>query len=70
MLLIRGSLAFTPPLSPTLLCFLTVNMDPITATTTIITLVTFVKDLIDVGQSIKRSIEKVPDKSLGFQVLM
>ncbi|KAJ7090699.1 hypothetical protein C8R44DRAFT_990681, partial [Mycena epipterygia] len=34
-------------------------MDPLTATTTIITLVTFVKDLIDVGQSIKRSIEKV-----------
>ncbi|KAJ7466990.1 hypothetical protein FB451DRAFT_403148 [Mycena latifolia] len=34
-------------------------MDPITATTTVITLATFIKDLIDVGQSIKRSIEKV-----------
>ncbi|KAJ7467003.1 hypothetical protein FB451DRAFT_1137626 [Mycena latifolia] len=34
-------------------------MDPITATTTIITLATFIKDLIDVGQSIKQSIEKV-----------
>ncbi|KAJ7466999.1 hypothetical protein FB451DRAFT_1560940 [Mycena latifolia] len=34
-------------------------MDPITATTTIITLATFIKDLIDVGHSIKRSIEKV-----------
>ncbi|KAJ7762538.1 hypothetical protein B0H16DRAFT_1455583 [Mycena metata] len=34
-------------------------MDPITATTTIITLATFIKDLVEVGQSIKRSIEKV-----------
>ncbi|KAJ6493823.1 hypothetical protein DFH09DRAFT_1376887 [Mycena vulgaris] len=34
-------------------------MDPISATTTIITLATFIKDLIAVGQSIKRSIEKV-----------
>ncbi|KAJ7696144.1 hypothetical protein B0H16DRAFT_843515 [Mycena metata] len=34
-------------------------MDPITATTTIITLATFIKDLIEVGQSIKHSIEKV-----------
>ncbi|KAJ7466968.1 hypothetical protein FB451DRAFT_1401823 [Mycena latifolia] len=34
-------------------------MDPITATTTVITLASFIKDLIDVGQSIKRSIEKV-----------
>ncbi|KAJ7226272.1 hypothetical protein C8J57DRAFT_1731038 [Mycena rebaudengoi] len=33
--------------------------DPITITTTIITLATFMKDLIDVGQNIKRSIEKV-----------
>ncbi|KAJ6488375.1 hypothetical protein DFH09DRAFT_1377621 [Mycena vulgaris] len=36
-------------------------MDPITATTTIITLATFIKDLIDVGQSIKSSIEKVSE---------
>ncbi|KAF7357888.1 Tetratricopeptide repeat family [Mycena venus] len=34
-------------------------MDPITATTTLITLATFIKDLIEVGQSIQRSIEKV-----------
>ncbi|KAJ7466967.1 hypothetical protein FB451DRAFT_1483903 [Mycena latifolia] len=34
-------------------------MDPITATTTVITLVTFIKDLIDVGQSIKHSIDQV-----------
>ncbi|KAJ7249328.1 hypothetical protein C8J57DRAFT_688386 [Mycena rebaudengoi] len=34
-------------------------MDPITITTTIITLATFIKDLIDVGQNIKHSIEKV-----------
>ncbi|KAJ7019205.1 hypothetical protein C8F04DRAFT_351160 [Mycena alexandri] len=34
-------------------------MDPITATTTIITLATFIKDLVEVGQSIKRSTEKV-----------
>ncbi|KAJ7249351.1 hypothetical protein C8J57DRAFT_1475265 [Mycena rebaudengoi] len=34
-------------------------MDPITITTTIITLASFIKDLIDVGQNIKRSIEKV-----------
>ncbi|KAJ7233952.1 hypothetical protein C8J57DRAFT_1480158 [Mycena rebaudengoi] len=34
-------------------------MDPITITTTIITLASFIKDLIDVGQKIKRSIEKV-----------
>ncbi|KAJ7226295.1 hypothetical protein C8J57DRAFT_1585851 [Mycena rebaudengoi] len=33
--------------------------DPITITTTIITLATFIKDLIDVGQNIRRSIEKV-----------
>ncbi|KAJ7141020.1 hypothetical protein C8R44DRAFT_846924 [Mycena epipterygia] len=36
-------------------------MDPITATTTIITLATFIKDLIDLGQSIKESIEKVTE---------
>ncbi|KAJ7141015.1 hypothetical protein C8R44DRAFT_974681 [Mycena epipterygia] len=36
-------------------------MDPITVTTTIITLVTFIKDLIDLGQSIKESIEKVTE---------
>ncbi|KAJ6499874.1 hypothetical protein DFH09DRAFT_1102798 [Mycena vulgaris] len=36
-------------------------MDPITATTTIITLATFIKDLIDVGQSIKSSIDKVSE---------
>ncbi|KAJ7233995.1 hypothetical protein C8J57DRAFT_1532037 [Mycena rebaudengoi] len=34
-------------------------MDPITITTTVITLAAFIKDLIDVGQNIKRSIEKV-----------
>ncbi|KAJ7466983.1 hypothetical protein FB451DRAFT_1369457 [Mycena latifolia] len=34
-------------------------MDPITATTTVITLATFIKDLIDVGQSIKHSIDQV-----------
>jgi hypothetical protein len=34
--------------------------DPITVTTTIITLATFITDLIDLGQNIKRSIEKVP----------
>ncbi|KAJ7140912.1 hypothetical protein C8R44DRAFT_866590 [Mycena epipterygia] len=35
--------------------------DPISATTTVITLATFIKDLLDLGQSIKRSIEKVGD---------
>ncbi|KAF7357939.1 Tetratricopeptide repeat family [Mycena venus] len=34
-------------------------MDPITVTTTFMTLGTFVKDLIEVGESIHRSIEKV-----------
>ncbi|KAJ7485506.1 hypothetical protein FB451DRAFT_58770 [Mycena latifolia] len=33
--------------------------DPISVTATIITLATFIKDLIEVGQSIQRSIEKV-----------
>ncbi|KAJ7502528.1 hypothetical protein B0H11DRAFT_2223436 [Mycena galericulata] len=36
-------------------------MDPISITTTIITLATFIKDLIEVGQSIKESIEKVSE---------
>ncbi|KAJ7475431.1 hypothetical protein B0H11DRAFT_1321251 [Mycena galericulata] len=36
-------------------------MDPITATTTLITFATFIKDLIEVGQSIKESIEKVSE---------
>ncbi|KAJ6594559.1 hypothetical protein B0H19DRAFT_1366402 [Mycena capillaripes] len=36
-------------------------MDPITATTTLITLASFIKDLIELGQSIKRSIEKVSE---------
>ncbi|KAJ6474864.1 hypothetical protein C8R45DRAFT_382921 [Mycena sanguinolenta] len=35
--------------------------DPITVTTTIITFATFIKDLIEVGQSIRRSIEKVSE---------
>ncbi|KAJ7140976.1 hypothetical protein C8R44DRAFT_726671 [Mycena epipterygia] len=34
-------------------------MDPITATTTIIMLATFVKDLIDIGHSIRHLIERV-----------
>jgi hypothetical protein len=34
-------------------------VDPVTFTTTVITLATFVKDLIDIGESIHRSIEKV-----------
>ncbi|KAJ6594702.1 hypothetical protein B0H19DRAFT_1284327 [Mycena capillaripes] len=33
--------------------------DPISAATTFITLATFIKDLLDLGQSIRRSIEKV-----------
>ncbi|KAF7346581.1 Tetratricopeptide repeat family [Mycena sanguinolenta] len=37
------------------------RMDPITATTTIITLATFIKDLIEVGQNIQRSIEMVSE---------
>ncbi|KAJ7112902.1 hypothetical protein C8R44DRAFT_881952 [Mycena epipterygia] len=36
-------------------------VDPITATTTLITLATFIKDLIDLGQSIQHSIEKVTE---------
>ncbi|KAJ7354465.1 hypothetical protein DFH08DRAFT_955859 [Mycena albidolilacea] len=34
-------------------------MDPISATTTVIALATFIKDLLDLAQSIRRSIEKV-----------
>ncbi|KAJ6594570.1 hypothetical protein B0H19DRAFT_1096079 [Mycena capillaripes] len=34
-------------------------MDPLTFTTSIISLATFIKDLIEVGQNIRRSIEKV-----------
>ncbi|KAF8133059.1 hypothetical protein K438DRAFT_1998337 [Mycena galopus ATCC 62051] len=34
-------------------------MDPITFTTNFITLATFIKDLIEVGESIRQSIEKV-----------
>jgi hypothetical protein len=34
-------------------------MDPITVTTTLITLSTFIKDLIELGQSIQSSMEKV-----------
>ncbi|KAJ6594594.1 hypothetical protein B0H19DRAFT_65944 [Mycena capillaripes] len=34
-------------------------MDPITVTTTVITLATFIEDLIEVGKNIQRSIEKV-----------
>ncbi|KAF7357971.1 Tetratricopeptide repeat family [Mycena venus] len=34
-------------------------MDPISATTTLITLATFLKDLLDLGQNIRRSVEKV-----------
>ncbi|KAJ7671204.1 hypothetical protein B0H17DRAFT_1209058 [Mycena rosella] len=34
-------------------------MDPISAATTFITLATFIKDLLDLGQSIKRSIKQV-----------
>ncbi|KAJ7142810.1 hypothetical protein C8R44DRAFT_726132 [Mycena epipterygia] len=39
--------------------------DPITVTTTLITLATFIKDLIDLGQSIKSSIEKASLASVG-----
>ncbi|KAJ7142787.1 hypothetical protein C8R44DRAFT_924451 [Mycena epipterygia] len=39
--------------------------DPITVTTTLITLATFIKDLIDLGQSIKSSIEKASLESVG-----
>ncbi|KAJ7933972.1 hypothetical protein B0H13DRAFT_2262796 [Mycena leptocephala] len=36
-------------------------MDPITVTSTLITLSTFIKDLIELGQSIQSSIEKVSE---------
>ncbi|KAJ7782544.1 hypothetical protein DFH07DRAFT_764685 [Mycena maculata] len=36
--------------------------DPISVTTTLITFVTFIKDLIEVGHSIRRSIEKVQSR--------
>jgi hypothetical protein len=36
-------------------------LDPITFTTTLLTLGNFIQELIEVGQSIKRSIEKVRD---------
>ncbi|KAJ6594601.1 hypothetical protein B0H19DRAFT_65986 [Mycena capillaripes] len=36
-------------------------MDPITVTTTVVTLAMFIKDLIEIGQSIKHSIEKVSE---------
>ncbi|KAJ7142786.1 hypothetical protein C8R44DRAFT_726116 [Mycena epipterygia] len=39
--------------------------DPITVTTTLITLATFIKDLIDLGQNIKNSIEKASLASVG-----
>ncbi|KAJ7140975.1 hypothetical protein C8R44DRAFT_866646 [Mycena epipterygia] len=45
-------------------------LDPITATTTIITLATFIKDLIEVGQSIKTSIEKVAENRRRIRDLM
>jgi hypothetical protein len=34
-------------------------MDPLTITTTIMTLASFIKELIEVGESIRSSIEKV-----------
>ncbi|KAJ6488384.1 hypothetical protein DFH09DRAFT_1455696 [Mycena vulgaris] len=37
------------------------RMDPLSMTMTVVTLATFIKDLIDVGQSIKRSIDKVSE---------
>ncbi|KAJ6526296.1 hypothetical protein DFH09DRAFT_1285981 [Mycena vulgaris] len=36
-------------------------MDPLSVTMTVVTLATFIKDLIDVGQNIKRSIDKVSE---------
>ncbi|KAJ7646577.1 hypothetical protein FB45DRAFT_1051243 [Roridomyces roridus] len=45
-------------------------MDPITATTTIITLATFIKDLIEVGQSIRESIEKVSENRRRLRELV
>jgi hypothetical protein len=34
-------------------------MDPLTITTTIVTLASFISELIEVGESIHRSIEKI-----------
>ena len=45
-------------------------MDPLTVTTTFITLGTFIKDLIEVGQSIQRSIEKVRNPSTVKRLLI
>ncbi|KAJ7646460.1 hypothetical protein FB45DRAFT_890522 [Roridomyces roridus] len=43
--------------------------DPISITTTFITLATFIKDLVDLGLSIKHSIEKVGENRKRVQVL-
>jgi hypothetical protein len=40
--------------------------DPISATLTLITFTTFIKDLLDLGQSIRRSIEKVDVRAVAF----
>ncbi|KAF7357951.1 hypothetical protein MVEN_00841700 [Mycena venus] len=53
------SLDLPPPPSQLVCNRLAFNMDPITVTATFITLATFIKDLIEVGESIHRSIEKV-----------
>ncbi|KAJ7367682.1 hypothetical protein DFH08DRAFT_980308 [Mycena albidolilacea] len=45
------------------------KMDPFTVTATIITLVTFIKDLIEVDEGIRRSIEKVRNSSAQKQLL-
>ncbi|KAJ7754905.1 hypothetical protein B0H14DRAFT_416934 [Mycena olivaceomarginata] len=45
-------------------------MDPLTITTTFITLATFIKDLIDVGEGIRRSIEKVNENRRQIRELM
>ncbi|KAF8166317.1 hypothetical protein K438DRAFT_1857444 [Mycena galopus ATCC 62051] len=45
-------------------------MDPITVTTTFITLATFIKDLIEVGESIHSSIEKVSENRRQIRELM
>jgi hypothetical protein len=34
-------------------------MDPLTITTTIVTFASFINELIEVGESIRRSVEKV-----------
>jgi hypothetical protein len=43
--------------------------DPISAATTLITLASFVKELLDLGQSIRRSIEKVGAEAVAFSRL-